>query len=158
MEQWKDIKDYEGLYQVSNQGNVKSLKWGKERLMKPQISRRGYYQINLWRNCKSKTFIVHRLVYQAFKGGLIEGLVIDHINGIPTQNNIENLQQISYRENIIKGEHCKNTTSKYVGVSWHKPRNKWIAQIGINGKQKNLGYFKCELAAAQAYQQQLNKI
>ena len=44
IEEWKDIPEYEGLYQVSNLGNVKSLKFGKQKLLKPQINSRGYYQ------------------------------------------------------------------------------------------------------------------
>ena len=158
MEQWKDIKDYEGLYQVSNQGNVKSLKWGKEKLLKPGTNGNGYYIVGLSKNGKTQKYVIHRLVYQAFKGDLIEGLVIDHINNIPTQNHIENLQQISQRANVVRSELCKNTTSKYVGVKWDKLANKWRSAITINGKQKYLGLFKCELAAAQAYQQQLNNI
>jgi len=158
MEQWKDIKDYEGLYQVSNLGNVKSLKWGKERLIKLIITPRGYYQVNLLKNGKSKTFLIHRLVYQTFIGALVEGLVIDHINNIPTQNNTENLQQISQRANVVRGGCTKNRSSKYVGVGWFPPANKWVAKISINGKRKHLGLFECELEAAQAYQQQLNKI
>jgi len=162
MEQWKDIKDYEGLYQVSNLGNVKSLNyrgWGKERLLKPQITVQGYYIVALYKNGKIKQFIVHRLVYQTFIGDLIKGLVIDHISGVRTENNVENLQQITYRANTIKGELCKNNTSKYVGVSRVKDRyNKWLAQIRINGKQKNLGHFDSEEEASAAYQAELAKI
>lgn len=158
MEQWKDIKDYEGLYQVSNQGNVKSLKFGKERILKPGITNAGYYTIPLWKNCKSKSFSIHRLVYEAFKGELIKDLVVDHISGVKTQNNVENLQQISQRTNTVRGEVTKNGTSKYPGVCWEKSKNKWKSRISLKGKTKHLGYFECELAAAQAYQQQLNKI
>jgi hypothetical protein len=161
MEIWKTIKDYEELYQVSDQGNVKSLNyggWGKERLLKPQITPQGYYIVALYKNGKIKQFIVHRLVYQTFKGELIKGLVIDHISGIRTENNVENLQQISYRSNTIRGKRTKNGSSKYVGVSWAKGRyNKWLAQIMINGKIKGLGYFDSEEEAAQAYQNALPK-
>ena len=161
MEIWKTIKDYEELYQVSNQGNVKSLNyggWGKERLLKPQITPQGYYIVALYKNGKIKQFIVHRLVYQTFKGELIKGLVIDHISGVRTENNVENLQQISYRANITKGYATKNKSSKHTGVSWAKGRhNKWLAQIMINGKNKNLGYFDLEEEASEVYQKALLK-
>jgi hypothetical protein len=157
IEIWKDIKDYEGLYEVSNKGRVKSLKWGKERILKPGINR-GYHRVLLQKNGKRKFFLVNRLVYQAFKGDLIKGLVIDHINNIPSQNHIENLQQISHRENITKGILNKNTSSKYPGVGWYNATNKWVSKIRINGKNKHLGYFESELAAAQAYEQTLKTI
>ena len=158
MEIWKDIKDYEGLYQVSNQGNVKSFKSDKEKLLKPGTNGKGYYMVTLWKNSKCKTFSVHRIVYEVFVGELIKGLVIDHINGITTQNNIDNLQQISNRKNVIKGERTKNGTSKYVGVAWSKSHNKWRSGIRINGIQKYLGVFNTEEEASAAYQAELSKI
>lgn len=157
MEIWKNIKNYEGLYQVSNLGNVKSLKFGKERIMKFGYSR-GYFYVPLWNNGNRKTLLVHRLVYQTFKGELIEGLVIDHISGIPTQNNVENLQQIDQRQNVVKGEVTKNKSSKHIGVGWQQHANKWKASISMNNKTKHLGYFETEEEAAEAYQKELSKI
>ena len=103
MEIWKDIEGYEGLYQVSNLGRIKSLRYNKEKILKPGITKRGYCIVILVKNNVKTTYTVHRLVYKAFKGELIEGLVIDHISGIKTQNNIKNLQQITNRENTVKG-------------------------------------------------------
>jgi len=158
MEQWKDIKDYEGLYRVSNLGKIKSLRFGKELLMKPVINIHGYYTVKLRKNGKSIAFVIHRLVYQAFIGELIKGLVIDHISGVKTENEVENLQQITNRENVVKGERTKNRSSQYVGVGWNKSRNKWISYIVINGKQKYLGCFDNEEEAAQAYQNALKSL
>jgi hypothetical protein len=158
LEIWKDIKSYEGLYEVSNRGRVKSLKWTKDKILKPKISNAGYCLIPLWKNGKSKTFPIHRLVYQSFIGELIKGLVVDHISGDRIQNSVENLQQISYRENTVRGNVTKNSTSKYPGVNWEKSKNKWKSRISLNGKKKHLGLFESELEAAQAYEQALKTI
>jgi hypothetical protein len=160
MEIWKDIKDYEGKYQVSNLGKVKSLNYlghGKEKILIP-FNTLGYDYIRLSKNGKNKNFAIHRLVYQAFNGELINGLVIDHISGIRTENISENLQQITPRANTSKGKNCENKSSKYVGVYWYKPRNRWRAIIRINGPKKNLGNFKTELEAHEAYQKALKNI
>ncbi len=69
MEEWKDIVGYEGLYQISSIGRIKSLKRykvGKERLKKLSIGRDGYEYIMLWKENKVKRFSVHRLVASAF--------------------------------------------------------------------------------------------
>lgn len=66
MEIWKNIEGYEGMYQVSNEGRVKSLKFGKEKIMKPNKDRNGYLNINLRKDEKRRIFAIHRLVAQAF--------------------------------------------------------------------------------------------
>ena len=63
---WKDIEDYEGLYKVSNMGRVKSLKFGKERILKAFNNGNGYLQLFLWKDGKKKHYKIHRLVAQAF--------------------------------------------------------------------------------------------
>ena len=63
---WKDILGYEGLYQVSNFGRVKSTKFGKERILKLTKDKDGYLIVNLYKNNKSKTLKVHRLVAEVF--------------------------------------------------------------------------------------------
>jgi len=159
MEIWKDIKDYEGIYKVSNLGNVKSLRFGKEKILKISFnSVNGYNHVVLYKDKTPRMYSLHRLIYREFIGELIEGLVIDHINGIKTENNVENLQQISYRANTTKGERIKNGTSKYVGVIWHKGNKKWQAMIRIKKERKHLGYFHNEEEAAAAYQAELSKI
>ena len=69
IEIWRDIKDYEGLYQVSNWGRVKSLNYRrtvKERVLKPNKHKSGYLQVTLCKNGKLKHYLVHRLVTEAF--------------------------------------------------------------------------------------------
>jgi hypothetical protein len=65
-EVWKDIKNYEGLYEVSNFGNVRSLKYGKIKYLKPAKNKGGYYFVILCKNGKTKNFRIHRLVANAF--------------------------------------------------------------------------------------------
>ena len=155
---WKDIKDYEGLYQVSNLGRIKSLKFGKERILKGTKNFHGYSLVALYKDGKTKTITVHQLVSMAFLNHKPCGykLVVDHINTIKTDNRLENLQVITNRENLSKDK--KKGTSKYVGVSWYKRYQKWKAQMLIKGKHKTLGYFKTELEAHQAYQSKLETI
>lgn len=159
MEIWKDIKDYEN-YQVSNLGRVRSLNYlgcGKIKILS-LFNANGYNYTRFSKNGKNKNFSVHRLVYQAFKGNLIDGLVIDHIDGNRLNNNPDNLQQISQRANTSKGKTCENRSSKYVGVYWHKPKNRWRAMIRINGQKQSLGLFKIETEAHEAYQNKLKNI
>ena len=109
---WKDIKGYEGLYQVSNRGRVKSLerivmrKNGRpysvpELIKARQIDRKGYDRIGLNKNGKKKRFFVHRLVLQAFNSSSDETLEVNHIDGNKLNNNVENLEWVTSSENSI---------------------------------------------------------
>ena len=99
MEIWKDIKGYEGLYKVSNYGNVKSLNYnhtGKERLLKPKIET--YYRITLSNYGVVKLYLIHRLVAEAF---------------IP---NPDNLPQVNHKDENKHNNHVYNLewcTNKY---------------------------------------------
>jgi hypothetical protein len=159
---WKDIPGYEGVYQVSNLGNVKAVNYRntkKHRYLKPSLNSSGYEQVQLWVNGQKKALGVHLLVAISFLGhtpNKLKGLVVDHINNDRIDNKLSNLQLISHRHNLSKDQ--KNKTSKYTGVSWNKSKLKWVAQIHFNGKTKSLGRFKSEEEAYQAYQNKLNEI
>jgi len=155
---FKDVPNYEGLYQVSNLGNVKTLGYNKEKILKQFIGSAGYYKVSLTKDKKPKGFDVHKLVAMAFLGHVPDGtnkIVVDHINDIKTDNRVENLQLISNRENSSKKPRGK---SKYVGVYWMVNTNKWGARIRINGKRPFLGYFDTELEAHLAYQKALKEV
>ena len=152
---YKNIKGYEGKYQVSNLGNVKSLNYnrsGKERILKPSKDGGGYYKVLLAKNGINKTSRIHQLVAIAFLNHKPDGykIVVDHIDNNKLNNNTNNLQLISHRENLSKDK--KGFSSKYTGVCWYKTSKKWLASITINGKQKHLGYFINELEASNKYQ------
>ena len=103
MEEWKDIPNYEGLYQVSNLGRVKSLNYlhtSKEQVLKTGKDRHGYLQVNLYKNGKMKTFKVHRLVAIAFVFNPLNKPYINHIDCDPKNNNADNLEWVTQKENI----------------------------------------------------------
>jgi hypothetical protein len=157
IEIWKPIKGYDGLYEVSNLGRVKSLNYKntkKEKILIEGINR-GYCYVNLFKNKISKTKYLHRLVAIAFLNHTPCGmkLVVNHINFIKTDNRVENLEIITHRENTNK-KHIKSS-SFFVGVSWNNKRKKWLSQIEINRKINFLGYFNNENEAHQAYQNKL---
>jgi hypothetical protein len=110
MEIWKNIEGYEGFYQISNLGNVKSLcrlvgnhsgfkKLLKEKILKTHISKTGYFVINLKINSKRKTFKLHRLIAYSFIEKIKGKEYINHINGIKTDNRVENLEWVTIKEN-----------------------------------------------------------
>jgi len=156
---WLPIKGYEDRYEVSNMGRVKSIKNGKNKILKPTIRTRDYLAVNL-SNKTAKTINVHTLVAIAFLNHTPNGHknVIDHIDNDRSNNKADNLQIITARENLSKDKN--NGTSKYVGVCWDKGVDKWHAQISLDGRSVSLGRFKNELDASSAYEyalKQLNK-
>lgn len=109
LEIWKDIIGYEGYYQVSNLGNVKSLaRKGsgsslKDRILKPGLSGSKYLFVHFSVNGKVKMMQVHRLVAIAFIQNKLNKKEVNHINGIKTDNRVENLEWLSPSENIKHG-------------------------------------------------------
>ena len=166
---WRDIVGYESMYQVSNLGRVKSLprksykKNGKlhrtygDIILKHAQINTGYLFVTLTKKGKCKSYTIHQLVAIAFLNHKVckYDLVVDHINNVKTDNRVENLQIVTHRENISKD---KKGSSKYTGVYWYKPRNKWCAKITINGKKIYLGLFINEEDANLAYQNKLKQI
>ena len=155
---WKDIPEYEGLYQVSNLGTVKSLYYGKERILKMSVDNTGYYNVSLRKNKKQKTAMVHKLVAICFLNHKPNrySLIIDHINDNKLDNRIENLQIVTNRYNSHKTQ--GKYSSMFKGVSWNKFAKKWVSTIRLNGKKKFLGYFDNEYDAHFIYQSELLKI
>ena len=151
MEIWRDIPNYNGEYQVSNLGRVKSLKFGKERLFNGSLDISGYIKVTLNR----KTFKVHQLVAIAFLNHRPCGryFVVNHKNFIKTDNRLENIEIVTMRENSNR-KHLPST-SKYTGVSSNKSKNKWYSNIVVNGKQIYLGAFDSEIEASEYYENAL---
>lgn len=151
IEIWKNIKGFP-MYEISNTGNVRSLRYGKIKLLKLVNRKDNYQSITLRNKGEIQTFLIHRLVYLTFNDLNVNGyyIHIDHINNNRADNNILNLQLLTARENSIK-INLKNKTSKYKGVSFDKRKNKWRSHIRINSKQICLGSFKNEDEASLAY-------
>lgn len=96
---WKDIPEYEGVYQASNLGNIRSVKTGL--LRKQHINKNGYLYICLKGGLgKQGTIRSHRLIAITFIGLDADRKLIDHINGIKTDNRAENLRWVTHKENI----------------------------------------------------------
>lgn len=158
---WKDISGYEGKYQVSSAGRIRSLSYkrtGKIRVLSTSISSAGYIGVTLTLSGRCKTRSVHQLVAIAFLNHIPCGqkLVVNHINFNKLDNRVENLEIVTQRENANQ-KHIKSS-SKYVGVSWFERDKKWTAAIKIDGKSKYLGMFSSELDAHLAYQSELKQI
>ena len=120
MEQWRDIPGYEGLYQASTDGRIRTAKgkttassrfpvrvW-KQRIMKFKYQTRKSggkkdARVCLWKEGKEKTFLVARLVALAWCDGYEDGLTVNHKDGDPLNNHPENLEWISLADNIRHG-------------------------------------------------------
>ena len=99
MEEWRDVAGYEGLYEVSNLGRIRSHYGGKVRYIKC-IKEKGYLYLNLYKNGKMKRRFVHRLVYESFRGQITDGRQVDHIDGNKENNTLSNLRAVTPRENV----------------------------------------------------------
>lgn len=111
--EWKDIQNYEDLYQISNTGLVKSLErkiiiHGKEALLKERILKqddnKGYKRVTLSKDGKTRRFLIHRLVAIHFLENLENKPMVNHIDNNPSNNNINNLEWVTHSENMIHAQ------------------------------------------------------
>lgn len=117
---WIPIKEYED-YLISDRGRVRSLKWNKDILLKPSLAN-GYYKVVLSKNNKQKDFLIAYLVYFNFveNANIIDGFVIDHIDGNKLNNELVNLRYISRSENVIASLYEQNSYSSLRKVACYK--------------------------------------
>lgn len=167
IEQFRDVKRYEGLYKVSNFGRVYSLpKWRpaprnsgyyqRGKLLKQSSGTDGYHHVSLSKDGKPQTRLVHQLVAESFLGHERCGykVVVDHKDFDRTNNMAYNLQLVTPRRNGDL-KHILHT-SQYTGVSWHTKNKKWRAHITKGANTYYLGQFNTEHEAHLAYQNVLN--
>lgn len=145
-EEWKSIIGYEGLYEVSNKGNVKSLKRAvsvekkgnsynktiEEKIKVPSIDNKGYLRVGLHNSTGRKTFMVHRLVASAFIPNPENKPCINHKDENKTNNNVENLEWCTEWENSIYGNRSRKIGEKVSQVphTWlYRP----VLQYSIKG-------------------------
>jgi predicted DNA-binding ArsR family transcriptional regulator len=120
MEIWKDIKDYEGLYQVSNFGRVMGLK--RNKILKPRINF-GYQIINLWKNNVCKTYRVNRLVAETFIPNPENKPEVNHLNGKDDNRAIS----LEWCTSIENKHHAWNT-----GLCKHKGEKHYLTSLTEN--------------------------
>jgi len=136
---WKDIQGYEMLYQVSNQGRVRSLdrvvscKNGKRKnlhgnIIRPQRCSNGYLFVCLSKQGTVRQHRVHRLVAIAFLQRQDDKCEVNHINECKTDNNVSNLEWLSHRDNIVHG------TQQQRGVAHRNQRGERNGMFGRKGK------------------------
>lgn len=165
---WKDIPEFEGRYQVSNLGRIKSLarvdrmnRNVPEIILKPSIKNQ-YHVVNLYKPFKNRKKnyprYVHRLVFHAFNG--IKPDHIDHLNEVKTDNNLSNLEAVTPRENVHR--YIKSRPRDLpLGVHFLKAgqrKKRFRALIMINGKQFPLGNHLTPEEASNAYQNKLRTL
>lgn len=104
-EKWKPVVGFEGKYEVSDLGNVRSINYlrtGKTKILSPGINR-GYLHVVLWKDGKGKHYYVHNLVVTVFKGPIPPGMQVNHINEDKTDNRLSNLEVVTHKENLNWG-------------------------------------------------------
>lgn len=92
IEVWMPVVGYEGIYEVSNHGRIKSLKFGKEKIRSLNLDGWGYFQVGLNRDGRERKMLVHRLVANAFLDNPEAFKQVNHIDGCKTNNDIRNLE------------------------------------------------------------------
>ena len=141
MEIWRDVLGYEGMYEVSSFGRVRSLsrfdslgRFINGKVLSPLNGSKGYLSVNLYKSGMSKKHSIHRLVAISFLEH--NRNVVGHKDHNKQNNNVNNLIP-----NYLQRENCSDYR-KDVGVSFCKSRKKWISYISYKNKDYNLGRFR----------------
>lgn len=164
---WMDMIGFEGRYQVSNHGRIRSIvtNHGKyqEKIKTARIrsAKCNYLYVQLFIKDKAHHEAVHRAVAKAFVPNPEDKPMVNHIDGVKLNNNASNLEWVTCSENhkhaYTSGLHTSDGTvtglklgrsSKYRNVSWDNERSKWIAAPKMNGKQSFNRRFDTEVEAA----------
>lgn len=155
---WKDIAGYEGRYLVSSLGRVKSLRRGKEKILKPHPNNRNYLQVGLYKDKTFKPLLVHRLVAAAFIPNPSNLPMVNHRDENPSNNHVDNLEWCDAQYNVNYGTAKKKmaeklskkidqfTLAREFVQTWPSMRQIW-RELGIGafycckGKCKSAGGF-----------------
>ena len=162
MEEWKDVVGYEGFYQVSNLGVIKSIFYNDNKIMKQQLNKNGYFMVILSRPNHKKTLYVHRIVAEAFIPKELSKTFINHKNEVKTDNYPNNLEWCTQAYNNTfngKVQRCCKPINQFTlsgeFISWWKSARKINEILGIEyknissccrGKRNKAGGYKWEFA------------
>ena len=153
-EVWRDIEGYEGMYEVSNLGRVKSLKYGKEKILKPERNKYGYLRVCLFKNRDRNWCLIHRLVALTFILNPQNLPMVNHKDENPSNNNVTNLEWCDSKYNNNYGTRNQRIADKHTNGKDSKP----VLQYTLDGEfvkewkstrdvQRNLGYFQTYISA-----------
>ena len=161
---WVDVPYYEGSYQITKNGYIRSLSRvctkkdgtlmkvvGRKRT--PHINTHGYLALSLYHNGVRKHEAIHRLLVMTFiyGGEIPTGVIVDHIDQIKTNNKLSNLRTTDLRVNRMNSDTLANNTSKCAGVFKQSGRKIWSVRISINNKSIFLGSKEKEVDASRLY-------
>lgn len=149
MENWKDVKGFEGLYQVSDQGRIKRTT--KNRCLKKSITVHGYERVTLSKAGEISYHYVHRLLADHFIENPRGHNIVDHINIDRSDNRLDNLRWVSSSENSRNAHRCSEARSKYNGVYKNTNCSTFVARIFIDGVGIHIGSFRSEVVAGLAF-------
>ena len=124
-----DIKSYEGKYQVSNLGNIRN---SKGKVMKQRKGKDGYMRIDLFKDGKHKSYLVHRLVLSTFKANPRNCSDVNHIDENKENNSLNNLEWTSHKDNLNYG-----TRNKRVAAT-NKANGHYAKLARINSDKKSI--------------------
>jgi len=127
---WLPIEGYKGIYEISDLGRVRSLKYGEKRILRPADNGQGYLMVCLCKDGKRKYFSVHRLVALAFVPNMFGLNEVNHINEDKTDNREENLMWVDSKENINWGTRNQRVSEKNTNGKLSKP----VLQFSKNGE------------------------
>lgn len=144
LEEWKDIPSYEGRYQASNLGRIRSLLSNK--ILSPGTSylgktKRPYYYVPISKVGSRGIVAVHRIIAATFLGKWsTRESMVDHIDGNSLNNNLENLRYLTNSQNCLNRQ-------RLTGIHFHKQHQKWNVRATRNQKRIELGLFETRLEA-----------
>ena len=146
-EQWKSVVGYEGLYQVSSSGQVRSVERDVYRngypvhrlgrMMSPsrKDKRHGHLQVHLSKDGRGRVVQVHQLVAEAFLGPRPEGMQVCHLNDDPTDNRVENLRYDTASANVAdairNGRHFQASQTHCIHGHEFNDQNTWVSKTGV---------------------------
>ena len=140
---WRTIKGYEGQYQVSDQGRVRSLKFGEERILKPVRMPNGYLKVNLCKNGEKKTYRVHSLVAQTFIPNPDNLPQVNHKDEDKENNSVQNLEWCDQKYNINYGTRTQRQAEKLSKpILQYTKSGEFVREWkSTHDVERNLGYF-----------------